>query len=259
MHTKLLMKSIVRVPFRTIWLTVFVLMTNCDNDSIVVNSNGNVSNTNFKAEVPFSTALDVVNHNELRLEGINGTIVITQSSEIDSVIINGVRRVESESVGDAQSHMADLQVHIDDLGDEILIKTEQPNVSKGRNYVVDYTITMPDEMDIVLLSVNGPLDLNEISSNVAVILVNGTIHCDAILPPGGTISMNLTNGSINLNLPEDTSANLSASVVNGSISTSGLTLQDLVQTTHSLSGKCGEGDGTITLNAVNGIIQVSGF
>lgn len=64
------------------------------------------------------------------------------------------------------------------------------------------TITMPIDMDILVISVNSPIDLSGIFSNVAVILVNGTINCDATLPPGGTIDLNLTNGSTDLNIPE---------------------------------------------------------
>jgi DUF4097 and DUF4098 domain-containing protein YvlB len=242
-----------------------------------VDSNGEVRNTDFVASESFSFGVQVTDHTQLRLEGINGNVTITALSGPDSVIVTGEKRVGSESMQDAQNHLQHLQVGVSDAQSEVFVKTTQPDRTHGRSYVVDYVITLPQNLVVVVSNVNGTVTidslnsslsvqnvngqviLNEIFGSATVSLVNGQIQAEVTLPEGGTIALSTVNGGIGLAIPQNTSAEFSATVVNGVISLSDLILQNLVSTPNSLTGRLGAGQGTIGLSTVNGTISVSGF
>jgi DUF4097 and DUF4098 domain-containing protein YvlB len=237
----------------------------------------NVSNTDFVAKESFSYGVEVTDHTLLSLEGINGNVTITGLSGADSVIITGERRVGSESMQDAEAHLQELEVSVREIASEVYVKTIQPDKTHGRSYVVDYNITLPKELEVVVINVNGAVDidsvngsvsvqnvngqvnLDEIIGSVSVNLVNGQIQAEVTLPKGGTITMTTVNGGIDLDIPQYTSAQFSATVVNGTIAISNLVLIGLVSTPTSLTGTLGTGEGTIVLTTVNGSISVSGF
>jgi DUF4097 and DUF4098 domain-containing protein YvlB len=255
------MKSTFKLSFILVFLINSFFLMMCDYDDLVSsdNSHNNVSNTNFTAEDSFFYKIDVINHSGLNLTGINGTIVVTEKSGVNSAIIKGVRQVDSESIRDAKDHLEQLIVDVQDMEDEILVRTLQPQNSEGRNYIVNYTITLPQNMDIMINSVNGHIMLNEIQGNVFVNLINGSIESEVTLPPGGNIDMKIINGNLALNIPRNTSAKIDANTINGSVCATNIEIQDCVDTLRSLSGTCGEGNGRILLNTINGIIMIAGF
>ena len=254
------MKSTVKLTLLLILLANSVSLMNCNQDDPLCpnNSNDNVSNTNFTAEDSFSYEIDVMDHAGLSLEAINGTIVVSGKSEANSVKITGVKQVQSESTRDATVHLEELMVDVQDLKNGIIVRTVQPNQSEGRNYIINYTITLPQNMDIKINSVNGHIILDEIQSNVFVNLINGNIDGEAKLPPGGTIDMRMINGNLVLDIPQNTSARIDAKVINGSVNATNLEIQNREETLKSLTGTCGDGNGEILLNTINGNIMVIG-
>jgi hypothetical protein len=259
-----------------ILLTASLFWITCSSDK-TVDSDGNVNNTDFVAKESFSFRVDVTTHSRLRLEGVSGAVTVTGEAESDSVMITGERRVGSESAQDAEAHLPLLQVTVREIGNEIYVKTTQPEQTHGRNYVVDYTITVPEDFVVSVnhvtgivsigsvknsVSVNhvtGQVLLDEIYGSTVVSLVTGGIEAEVNLPENGTIIFNVVTGSIGLDIPQNTSAQFSASVVTGTINMSGLVLQNQVSTPVSLTGILGGGEGTITLNVVTGSISVQGF
>ena len=234
-------------------------------------------NNDFEAEEPFSFEVDVVNQTQLRLQGINGEIDITGIGGANSVIITGVKRVGSYSIQDAEEHLDELEVNVQDLVNEIFVETVQPQNTGGRDYVVDYTITLPNNFEVQVANVNGLITLDSINNNVivdnvngqvtlieimgsaSVNVVNGEIESEVTLPLDGTIDLNTVNGNINLDIPTNTSAEFSANVTNGNINISNLVLQNEVITPTSVTGTLGNGEGEISLDTVTGKINVSGF
>lgn len=256
------MKRIINLLFLVAFSATTVFLMSCSdeiNPTSPDNSSDQVSNTDFAAWERFSIAMSAANYSELSLEAINGTIVITEASAADSFKISGEKRVESESIEDAEAHLKELEVDVQDLTDEILIRTIQPKLSGGRHYIVNYTITLPKNMDIKVNSANGLVTLNEIVGSVFVALINGDIDSEVTLPLDGTIDMKLTNGRMELDIPQNTSAKFNATVVNGNISVSNLDLQNRMETSKSQTGTLGDGSGTISLNTTNGDISVTGF
>jgi hypothetical protein len=220
---------------------------------------GGVSNTNSVAAEPFTFEVGAQGRMRLRLEGVNGTISVTGSSAARSVSITGERRVGSESMEDAQGALQQLQVNVVELANEVFVETVQPQASQGRNYVVDYIITLPRNFEVSIRNINGDVSVREMLASTYVDLTNGEIDGKVDLPQDGTIDLSTTNGPIALDIPHNTSSELNANVSNGRIELSNLTLLSEDRTPTSLQGRLGDGRGMITLHTVNGDIGVKGY
>ena len=243
---------------------------------IDINNDQDISNNDYSAEESFSYDITVDLHTWLRLTTINGDVKIEGHSGTDAVHIYGTRRVESESARDAEQHLEMLQVEVLDLSDKIVVRTEQPEDAQGRNYIVAYTVLLPDDFDVFVDHVNGNIVVSDItgdatvnhvngnvtmygmSGDLIVDLINGNIDGDAVLRFDGSIDLTTTNGNIDLEIPTASSAELSVEVVLGSFETSNLLILDLVQDNRSLEGTLGDGNGQILLRTVNGNIRISG-
>ncbi len=216
-------------------------------------------NTHFRAEKSFSIEMNVTTQTRLRVTAINGSVTIRGSGSAGSVVIYGVRRVGSESVADAEEHLHELVANVENMGSEILVETIQPRDSRGRNYEVIYTITVPGDFAVSVDNVNGAVDIRDVFGGAQVELVNGRIDGRLGISDSGTIDMTTTNGAINLDIPSETSASFAANVVNGNISLSDLDLSGETRTRNSLQGTLGGGRGVVSLRVVNGNIRVSGY
>jgi DUF4097 and DUF4098 domain-containing protein YvlB len=236
-----------------------------------------VSNTNFEAQEPFSTTVAVGNHTQLNLQVKNGDITVTGMSGATSVVIAAMRRVQSESTQDAQAHLQDLKVNVQNLAPQVRVETIQPQDTGGRKYIVDYTITLPRyftihvnslngivtldsiDNDVGVNNLNGQVILKKITGSASIDLLTGAIECEVSLPLNGVIDLTTLSGDISLAIPTNTSAHFSAAVSMGGISVSNLVLQQEVKTSTSWSGTLGSGQGTIFLEAEQiGDISVSG-
>jgi len=242
-------------------VSVFILGSCAEDTSITYHSFFSfVDNTRFEAKENFSQTLDGSGITKLDLEGTNGEIIVAGDPGTDVVMISAMRRVRSESVEDADYHLKDLKVDVHVLGNRILVSTAQPQFSGGRQYIVDYTITVPRDLDVDVSSVNGRVEATGLLSSTHVDLVNGKIAGNVSLPTGGTIDMNVINGGLELEIPASTSARLSATAaVTGEVSVSGIDIRITAQSPRSLRGECGDGSGTISLNTTNGNIRVTGY
>lgn len=237
-----------------------------------------VSNTNFEEVEFFSVEVPVDNHTQFNLIGKDGEVTVTGISGVSSVVVTAIKRVQSESPEDAKAHLQELDVNVQDLANEVRVSTIQPIDKGGRNYIVDYTITLPKFLAIHVLNLNGIVTLDSVDNDVAVsnlngevilskilgsaliALLNGTIESEVTLPLNGTIDLNTLNGDINLAIPVNTSADFSAAVTIGSIDVSNLVLQNPIITKVFHSGRLGSGQGVITLEAKQiGNISVLGF
>jgi len=269
------MKTKINILIVLLFLTSCTLFVSCD--STITEINGEVSNTDFTASESFHFSIAVQNQTMFSIAGINSNITISGVSNTDSVIITGQKSVESESIEDAEAHLPDLEVIVQDLANEVAVETNQPDETGGRNYTVNYHVTLPKGFTISAANVNGIVSvdsinntvntanvngqiiLTEIVGNSAVSLVNGQITAKITLPLNGNIGMANVNGNIELEIPINTSAEFSAGLVNGNITITNLVLQNQVSSSTSLTGTLGSGAGTIVLATVNGNISATGF
>ncbi len=237
-----------------------------------------VSNTNFEKREPFSFDVGVVNQTQFILNGIGGNVTVTGIPGATSVIITGEKRVQSESDEDAQAHMQELTVNVQDLPNEVRVETDRPQCNEGRKYIVDYMITLPNyfktlvniiggdvtvdsiESDVLVNNLSGDITITNIHGSAAIDLFDGTIEGEVTLPLNGKIDLHTFNGDINLSIAENTSAEFSSSISNGTITVTNLVLQDKIETPTSQRGRLGSGQGTITVAAdQSGDISVLGF
>jgi hypothetical protein len=243
----------------------------------VVDPIDHVSDTNFSAKAPFSFDIPVNEQKHIEIEGINGQITISGEAGLSSVKIWGERIVQSDSYADAEEHLENLEVLVSDGHDKINVKTDQPTVTHGRSYQVIYNIIIPDNWDVAVENVNGQIEIDSLNADIAIGLVNGdlvltnilgniitgvtngTIYGKITLPVNGICAMCSVNGQIQLGIPRTTSAALTARVTNGTVSVTNLTLNNMVSSRNSVCGTIGSGQGTISVESVNGTISVSGF
>jgi DUF4097 and DUF4098 domain-containing protein YvlB len=160
---------------------------------------------------------------------------------------------------DAHVHLRDLEVRVEDLGREIFIKTHQPSDSDGRDYNVDYEITLPADLELHITNISGNVELRDTRGDTFVNVISGRIDARAELPLRGTIDMVSTSGGIDLSIPRSTSAEFSAGVISGTINVSGLSLRNEYHTPNSVSGTMGAGQGRISLNVTSGTVRVEGY
>lgn len=210
-----------------------------------------------QASEPFSFDLTLSGQTAVRLKGINGCVHVEGADHHGALRIEGERRVGSDGMQDAQTHLALLHVRIREGADEVLIETEQPE-SDGRDYEVDYRVTLPKGVQVYVENTNGDVTLEDLRGDSQVELVNGKIQADLTLPHSGMIDLFTVNGEIELAVQRDASAQFKATLTNGQITTSNLELKDQVATKHSLSGSLGDGEGLIQLGLVNGDIKAKG-
>ena len=231
----------------------------------------------FSMQKTFETEVPVESHNSVNIVAINGEVVVTGRRNVDVVVVTAHLIVESDSQADADRHIHDLEILVNDSADEIIIQTVQPKNTDLRQYLVEYDIIVPIDFAVKTTQVNGSIDMVDIENSVDVLNVNGDIRLSGIvggvvadvvngniaatvtLPVHETIDLVTDNGSIELRIPRSTSAVLGTSVVNGAIHTSNLEFADLVQTGHSLTGTLGNGEGVIELWVGNGDISVLGL
>ena len=226
----------------------------------------------------FSENVPVAGHSIIHVDAVNGEIVITGEPGATSVTVTAEMRVGSNaSRQHAQEGLDQLRVLVADLPDEIFVQTLQPKNLDGRQYVVNYTITVPSDLAVDVTQVNGHVSVSSIESSLFVEVENGNVYLSDIfgvatvsvengsidgtvtLPPGGDIMISTGIGDIDLRIPTSTSAELSALVGFGAITWDNLDLLNAVHTNRSLTGTLGDGTGLIDLDTRNGNIDVTGF
>lgn len=253
-----------------------IFMAGCESNDNPVDSDDNNKSTKYIARESFSHTVPFNKHTQFRIVGVNGEISINGVTNSDTFVITGEKSVGSDSTEDAQEHLQYLDVTVQDLTHEVYVFTTQPQQSLGRNYTVDYTISMPKDLSVTVFTINGDVSVvsidnsvtaenitgtikvKDIVGDVSATLTNGRIEGDVTLPMNGTIFMRLVSGDIVLTIPKSTSASLTAQVTNGTIKTSGLDIKNQNQSQRSLYGTLGNGQGTLSLITINGSINISG-
>jgi hypothetical protein len=197
-------------------------------------------------------------------------------------------------LADAEAFLANVDVVVSSDENEVRVRTEQPGNTGGRDCEVVYHVRIPESWQVFAENKNGGIGIDSLRSAVYVGLINGDIvlsdiegqvnaaltngnillvnfrgsvdagvtngriQGDVTLPLDGICSLGVVNGSIDLDIPVSTSAEFMATVSQGSIRITSLVLMDQVTTESSACGRLGNGQGAITLQVVNGDIDVNG-
>jgi hypothetical protein len=223
-----------------------------------------------------SRVLGVEAQTGLHIIGLNGAIEILGDAGAQEVSVYAVKKVRSDTRQDAEAHLSRLQVSVRADPTEFVVRTHQPEHTNGRDYQVDYQITVPWDFMVRARNANGWVRIENLRADAQVenangnvvirnqrgsswvTVGNGEIDAHVNLPDGGQIVHAVGNGWVKLELPSQVSAQFGAQVGNGSINISGLTLTNSVSGPHILQGTLGSGKGIIDLTVGNGWVQVQG-
>jgi DUF4097 and DUF4098 domain-containing protein YvlB len=248
------------------FLLLVCLVIGCENDVA----------PRFTAEEPLDLESEVTTQTSFRLENINGAISITGSATASGIAVTGKRRTVADTQEEADDRISDILVTLTATPDEVLLKTDHPEGGPRVTYAVDVSVVMPLGMAVSILNGNGPVDLDGATGGVVVTTGNGAVTARDVLGDmrlttgnggisgrvtllsGSTVRADAGNGNIELRIPQSTSALVDAAVGNGMIVVSGLALSEKVQGQSTLTGRLGDGDGSIVLRSGNGNITLAG-
>ena len=221
---------------------------------------GNSGSSLFFVSEPFSFEVPEGGNTGLTVLGVNGIIEVNGSAQVSTVFISGVMKAGSADSAEAKLAIADMDVDVSEAGGMVTVQTLQPSPAPvGINYIVEYSITLPETMTIDVSQANGEIHIQAMESDITASEANGTIDVDAVMPSGGLFDLSTANGDITLTIPADTSATVMCTSATGRVWVYDLNVLNLVQTTHFLSGTLDGGDGEIDITTANGDIELQGI
>lgn len=225
------------------------------------------------------------------LENVNGTLTLTlaKGSEVHFVAEKSAKALDQEK---AKKGLAQIEVVTETKPDLVRVVTRYPKGGgffggAGFSGKVDYTIEVPEGTKVELTNVNGTINVNAPGSKVTCETTNGAVMVDAagmlkaaavngkvrfsaedideisttngsiegtvksLAPKGGKVES--VNGHVALSLPGKAALRVEAENVNGGVEC-GFT--GLTREKHSISGDLNGGGQTITVETVNGSIEV---
>ncbi len=219
------------------------------------------------------------------LENTNGTVQVT-AWERNEVKITAEKIARAGRESEAQRLLDATEIIVRDEKDNIEVYTRTPKTGGdsfwgwifgegGNSVTVNYTLTVPREIYMKIVSVNGKIGAREISGKAELETTNGGIEVE---DAEGSISAETTNGRILVSLrevarnesmhfettnggvvaefPHDFSAKISARTTNGSIRCDFPLTMESRTGRNSLEGRIGDSSGTVTLRTTNGSIAI---
>ncbi|KPJ82911.1 MAG: hypothetical protein AMS19_06215 [Gemmatimonas sp. SG8_23] len=242
-----------RTVVRCVGLWAAAIIAACSSDGV---TSGRVLDA--EAVAVSTTEVDAASIGEVQLEGINGRVTILGEEAAAVVSVRAERRVRSDSRADAERFLDQVRAEVSENDGTLSVRTVQPQDTDGREVIIHYRVTLPDDLSVLVANVNGEVRVQDVAGDVVAATVNGAIECELNPSPGGRVALTTVNGSVALGVPAAVSAMLEADVVNGTITVTGLTLLDASTSARSVRGRLGDGDGLIDLGTTNGSISVQG-
>lgn len=227
----------------------------------------------------FEKSYAITTGGAVSLENVNGNVKVTTWDK------NEVR-IEAFKSADSREALDRLKIEVDASGKRVEIHTRYPRHEDGGNghdMSVNYVLTVPKGVSLDRIrTVNGQVDIAGVQGDVTVSTVNGPIETDGLkgscelktvngrinaefsaLPSGQEVNLKSVNGVLTLGLPDNANANIKASTTVGRISSdfglekSGRSASNsFVRVGESLRGKLGNGGTRVTLETVNGSIDI---
>ncbi|MEW6756912.1 MAG: hypothetical protein AB1347_01715 [Acidobacteriota bacterium] len=228
----------------------------------------------------------------LRLENVNGSVKVTEgkAGEVHLVAEKRVRAVEDAR---AREVLSQVRVEIEETAGEVRVRTVYPKMKSGgflnpgASVTVTYALEVPRGTVLQLATVNGSVDVDVAGARVTSETTNGSIGVDraallhaatvngkvrfdvedvgevsstnggltgrirSLKPKGGQLET--VNGGIEVTLSAGAALRVEAENVNGSIRSE---LPGLSRAKHSVRGEMNGGGGTLTVETVNGSIEL---
>jgi DUF4097 and DUF4098 domain-containing protein YvlB len=212
------------------------------------------------------------------LSNINGAVRIN-AWDRNEVKVDAIKRAHTPE------RLREAQIKVDANSGSIEIETEYPeyrwtdrDTERHENPAsVEYTLTVPRTARIEEVSlVNGALDIEGITGPVHASSVNGRVTARGLsgqvnlsvvngrleatldsINAAGTVNLSAVNGALVVTIPSDSNATIHADTVHGPISNDfGLPVREGEYVGRELAGRLGQGGTRVSLNNVNGSIQL---
>ena len=221
--------------------------------------------------------------NAIRIHNINGGIEVLRSSS-GRVEVSGEKRWRR---GDPD----DVRIEQKSFGDDVVIcalwtpnssceergiRSERNSKWNDRNDVsVHFTVRVPEGVRVVLNTVNGGIEVRDVTTEVDARTVNGSITARSAGGPvrartvNGSIDVSMgslgraedleyetVNGAITLELPSNFGAELELSTVNGRVTTDFPITISGTLSPRKLRGTVGDGPTRVRASTVNGSVTL---
>lgn len=152
----------------------------------------------------------------LRLENQNGAIEV-RTWDRDEVRVWARVKVKGRDSREAEEMLEEVEIRVEQSSGRLEIYSDHPRKGWGwgRGISISYELTVPSEIDLMLDTVNGNIEVGEIRGEVIARTTNGGIEVDRV---EGSVSAKTTNGGIEVELASfDESSDLEFTTTNGSI------------------------------------------
>ncbi len=164
----------------------------------------------------------------LNVEGTSGSITVRRGDSDSEVIVNSTKRAYGWTKNAAEKELDNITMDVQqpDNGNAITISVNSDRRENNFWFLanqVDLTITVPENVELVLQNNTGDIDISgvraralNIQSNTGSIIFDGEISPD----PNQTFSIQTNTGTITVSLPAKTSAKLDAKSDTSSVTVS---------------------------------------
>ncbi len=223
---------------------------------------------------------------EVKVFTTNGSIILTGWDK-DSIAIIAHKKVDA-SPTDANKILKNIDLITKREGSTLVIKAESHEKSSKnlldwllglgiRDFQVDFEILVPRNLNIVLNTTNGQLEVEDISGKLDLSTTNGDINVLRAsnlseihstngsvyvhfrsLPSRGRIKISTTNGKIKCVLPQQARCSITAYTNNGQIWNNLFTAKSNAVSKRSLEAACNGGGVEIDVRTTNGEISLVG-
>ncbi len=209
----------------------------------------------------------------VRVSGINGFVVV-ETSDSDRAEINIQVKASSQEAMDRKP------IIVENTANSLTIRTENDREGKhnwDRGWVKhEVRLRLPRAISLKVSSVNGKVEVGQITGEIAVSSVNGRVdvaqagtatdmssingHTSVSIKhlSEGGLRVSSINGGVEIGLPAGTNADVEVRSVNGGIN-SDMPINVIGEMRRGqLVGKLGSGGARITVNSVNGGVTLRG-
>ncbi|HUI28623.1 MAG TPA: hypothetical protein VLX91_00300 [Candidatus Acidoferrales bacterium] len=221
-----------------------------------------------------SGSLSLGRVNSIVVQNQMGPVIIEGSPDTSVIGCFMDKTVSAESQEEADQVFSEMVTGLQTNGDTAYVSVQVPTGSVSTSSLL--SLTLPDRIPCILRKVSGTTDVaylqtSFVGENVAATTIrahegncvlngsSGDVSIQISLPDSGLCRVNYDSGNISVGIPTSTSSLLSAQTGAGTILYSGIVINDLQSTSHSLTGRMGSGRGRIQLITGKGNIGITGY
>jgi hypothetical protein len=212
----------------------------------------------------------------LEIINVNGRIT-AEASDGSQVEIKAERTAKATSDEAAKELLGKIEMR-EEVGDgRVRVEVRAPRWSGAGGHEIQWTIRVPRGVAVDLRTVNGGVKMMGLDGDLRARSTNGGItgvglaatSLDAAVTNGGieielakavtsgSYQLEAVNGGVTLTLPAESRADIAGRCVNGGISTPGLALEPVGETSkRRLDAKLNGGGARISLETVNGGVKI---